>query len=125
MAAAARLQAQQDMAAVLERLDRLERQNRELIEEVRALRAEVSGRDAGPPAEATLDERLSVQERRVEEQAQAKVESGRKVPMRVTGVVLFNAFLNTSRFAGTADYPTAAALTPGPRTSGGSLRQST
>src|SRR5947208_1790316 len=76
-----------ELAGIVERLDRLERENRTLSEEVRSLRAELAssnpvGRppDAAtaqadvetPPAPPTLtvEERLDIQQHRLEEQAQ-------------------------------------------------------
>jgi hypothetical protein len=117
--------AQSDLQAILERLERLEQQNRELTQEVRALRAELaeSRQPDTPPDEPSLAERMEVQERRVEEQAQTKVESGSKLPVRLTGMVVFNAFMNGSH-SGTSDYPTTAALNPGARTAGATVRQS-
>jgi hypothetical protein len=117
-----------DMKAVLDRLERLERQNQELIEEVRALRSEVLAlrtvEELQPAPEATpLPERVTVAERRIEEHSESKVESGQKLPIRLTGMVLFNAFLN-GRFSGTDEYPRVAALNAGNRFSGAMLRQS-
>jgi hypothetical protein len=121
---------QPELQLLLERLDRLERQNRELMEEMRALRMELAARQAPPqspdqpPAQPTLGERIEVQERRVEEHAQTKVESGQKLPVRLTGMVLFNAFTN-GRYSGGSEMPTTASLTPGPVLAGGTVRQST
>lgn len=117
-------QAPADMRAILERLERLERQNAELLREVRALQAELGQRPAAAPAlEAPTEERLEVLERRSEEQAQAKVESAQKLPVRLNGMVLFNAFLNRG-FSGGAEFPTTAALSPGAGGGGATLRQS-
>jgi hypothetical protein len=121
-------QSETDMKAVLERLDRLERQNRELMQEVRALRSELAAarppEQPSPAPEATpVPERVTVAERRIEEHAESKVESGQKLPIRLTGMVLFNAFLN-GRFSGTDEYPRVAALNQGNRFSGAMLRQS-
>src|SRR4029453_5036426 len=87
--------AQGEMALILERLDRLERQNRELTDEIRALRAELATAKPEPGEQAELADRLAVQERRVEEHAQTKVESSQKLPIRMKGMILFNSFLNT------------------------------
>lgn len=121
----------QDLARVIERLDRLERENRQLAAEVAALRARL-----GPPGEASpaavpgeearpvdvpLAQRVEIQERRAEELAQTKIESAQKFPIRLTGMALFNAFLN-SRQNGGAQYP-ATAQTTGPRNSGATMRQ--
>jgi hypothetical protein len=117
---------QTELQLILERLDRLERQNRELMEEMRALRMEVAARRGETEAAGgrTLSERVEVQERRVEEQAQTKVESGQKLPVRLTGMVLFNAFLN-GRYSGGVEAPTIASAAAGPALGGGTVRQST
>jgi uncharacterized protein (UPF0335 family) len=115
------LLAQADLQAVVERLERLEQQNRELLSEVRALRAELES--SKPVQQAPVEERVQVLEQRVEEQAQTKIEAAGKLPVRLTGMVLFNAFHN-GRQAGGADFPTVASLEPGARTAGGSMRQS-
>jgi hypothetical protein len=130
-----------DPAAVLDRLDKLERQNAALTEKVKSLESEVATLRGGqgaapgtpPTAEAgagtpetphvpTPEERLDVVQQRVEEQAQTKVESSQKFPIRITGMALFNSFLN-SRGGGGGEYPTAA-LTTAPEAAGGTLRQS-
>src|SRR5262245_4844349 len=65
---------QVDLQLILERLERLERQNRELMDEVRALRTELAEKQSPPAAsdQSVLAERIEVQERRLEEQAQTK-----------------------------------------------------
>ena len=94
-------------AQILKRLDRLEQENQQLTQEIRALRAELAqSREPAthPPASpaasdsthpADLAERMDVQERRLEEQAQTKVESSQHFPIRITGMALFNAFLSS------------------------------
>jgi len=94
-------------AQILKRLDRLEQENQQLTQEIRALRAELAqSREPAthPPAApaasdgtqpADLAERMDVQERRLEEQAQTKVESSQHFPIRITGMALFNAFLSS------------------------------
>ena len=118
------LQAQiPDLAAVLERLDRLERENRALAGEVQALRAEVAAVRGGSPAQPlSNEERIEIAERRIDEQAQSKVESAQKFPIRITGMALFNAFLN-SRQNGGADYPVLASA-PGAVRASATMRQS-
>src|SRR5258708_18760156 len=97
-----------DLARILERLDRLEQENRALSGEVKALRAELSASREGQPAaegpKATVEERLDIQQARIDELAQTKVEASQKFPVRVTGMALFNAFMN-SRQSGGFDYP--------------------
>src|SRR5437764_15261525 len=94
-------QATQDLTKILERLDRLEQENRALTEQVRALQAQL-GTPAPPPP--TVDERLDIQQQRLEEQAQTKVEASQKFPIRLAGMALFNAFVN-SKESGGFDYP--------------------
>jgi hypothetical protein len=114
---------------ILDRLDRLEKDNQALLEEVRALRQEVSGLGA-PSAEPhatpsqTADEREAIQENRIDELAQTKVEASQKFPIRITGMALFNASVN-GRFNGNAENPLFASLTPGEMTGDGTLRQTT
>jgi len=107
-----------DLAKILERLDRLEQENRMLSEQVRALQAQL-GSPAPPPP--TVEERLDVHESRIEEQAQTKVEASQKFPIRLTGMALFNSFMN-SKQSGGADYPVLAAPT-GVGHSGATVRQ--
>jgi hypothetical protein len=110
-----------DMAGILDRLERLERENRALTHEVQALRARLDGvaepksasggaevRSAGTDAPPTpLDEQLQIQERRVDELAQSKVEASQKSAIRLTGMALFNAFDNSRQSGGLA-YPATA-----------------
>ncbi|MFB3826305.1 MAG: hypothetical protein ACE15B_06025 [Bryobacteraceae bacterium] len=105
-----------DLQQIVERLNRLERENSELREEVRALRREAA---AAHPRE----ERLEVQERRTEELAQSKVEAAEKFPVTLSGMLLFNAFWN-GRYGGDAQYPLTAQAAAGRRYAGGSPRQS-
>jgi hypothetical protein len=114
-----------EIGQILQRLDRLEQENRDLTAQVRQLQQELgAARPANPAPEqaASVEERLTIQENRVEEQAQTKVESSQKFPLRITGMALFNAFLN-SRYSGGAEYPTAASLTPSTATGNATLRQ--
>jgi hypothetical protein len=114
-----------DLARVLERLDRLEQENRSLAAEVKSLREELSASRAPAAPEApamTVGERLDIQQARIEEQAQTKVESSQKFPVRLTGMALFNAFMN-SKQSGGADYPVVA-VAPGPGHDGATVRQS-
>jgi hypothetical protein len=110
-----------DTARILERLDRLERENKALLEEIQALRAELTATPVEAPAE-TLAEKVEIQGQRVEEQAQTKVEASQRFPIRLTGTMLVNAFAN-SRQNGGSDYPTAASAIPGPDRAGATVRQ--
>ena len=119
-----------DLGRILERLDRLEQQNRTLLSEVKALREEVAasrgvpadGAGAAEPPQATIAERVEIQQARIEELAQTKVEASQKFPVRLTGMALFNAFAN-SKQSGGVDYPVVAVPT-GPAHDGATVRQS-
>ena len=116
-----------EVQAILDRLDQLEKDNQALLEEVRALRQEVSGLHAPEPGTApsqTADERQAVEENRIDELAQTKVEASQKFPIRITGMALFNASVN-GRFNGNMENPLVASPTPGEMTGDGTLRQST
>ncbi|MBI3696622.1 MAG: hypothetical protein HY238_17505 [Acidobacteria bacterium] len=122
-AGTARPQTAEMLKAIQQRLERLERRNAELLDEVRQLRGELNG--LKPPS-ARLDEveeDLQLQAGRLAEQEQVKVESAQKVPVRLTGMLLFNAFRNTAH-GGAADNPTTAQINAGPVNAGGTLRQS-
>lgn len=115
-----RAQDASDTKQILERLDRLERQNAELIEEVRQLRQQLSG---GKPADTQeIVEAQAVQQARIDEQAQSKVESAHKLPIRLTGMVLFNAFDFSHADGGL--YGGVAPVNEGYRQVSGSLSQS-
>jgi len=108
-----------DLGQIIDRLDRLEQQNRALTEEIRQLRqelAETRGQASPPKAAPSLDEKVAVDESRVEDLAQSKVEASQRFPIRVTGMALFNGFLN-SKGSGGQEYPLFA--WPGNVASGG------
>lgn len=129
-------QTQSQIAGILERLDRLERENRALSEEVRTLRARLDGSEAAASVPAsnadaaaetatpppTIGEQLEVQGRRIDEQAQTKVEASQRFPIRLTGMALFNAFTNSR--TGSSEYPTLASA-PGLRSAGATFKQTT
>ena len=112
-----------DMQKVLERLDRLEDENQQLLEEIRELRSELqaSATQQPPNAAPTVAERLDVQESRSAELDQSKVGASQRFPISLTGMLLFNAFAN-GKYSGT-QYPAVASQTAGPATDGASLRQ--
>ena len=125
-------QTDQGFAAVLTRLDKLEQQNRELMQEVQALRQQLTSRatpapapEEHPPIEQSppARERLDVLEQRTQDLAQTKVEASQRLPISLTGMLLFNAFWNGAH-SGAQDNPTVASLNETPRTAGGTLRQS-
>lgn len=119
--AAPALLAQDRLQEILARIERLEAENRALRQELETLRNAVALR-AGETREERLAERLEVQEARTAELAQVKVQTTSRFPLELTGMALFNVFANGAY--GTGQYPTAAALTAGPRIAGGSFRQS-
>ena len=111
-----------DQSQILQRLERLEQQNRMLIEEVRELRQQIAA--TRPQQQVpSLEERVDVQEKRTEEQAQTKVEASQKFPLSITGMAVFNAFI-TGRNNNGIDNPTVAAVNAGPATSSATFRQS-
>jgi hypothetical protein len=119
-----RAQTPPDMAAIAVRLDRLERENRAMAEEIQALRAELTAAHGGQSAPAdALAEKVDIQGQRIEEQAQTKVESSQKFPITLTGMALVNAFVNSKQNGG-SDYPTAASAAEGTDRAGATVRQS-
>lgn len=108
-----------DMQKILDRLDQLEKQNRELLTEIQELRTEL--KPAAPPA-PDVTERLDVQEARTAELAQTKVDASQKFPVSLTGMLLFNAFEN-GKYGGGSEYPVSAALTPSAADSSATFRQ--
>ena len=110
-----------DMQKILDRLDQLEKQNRELLTEIQELRSELKPAPT-PAPQTTTTERLDVQEARTAELAQSKVETSQKFPVSLTGMLLFNAFGN-GKYGGGSEYPVSAALTPAAAASGATLRQ--
>jgi hypothetical protein len=127
-----------DMQKILERLDRLEEQNKALAAEVRSLRDRLEAARAPepppsqpaaasePPAAAaqapSTEERLQVQESRTAELAASKVGASQRFPLRLSGMVLLNSFLNSAG-SGAQEYTTIA-VPGGTRSGGGSVRQS-
>ncbi len=121
----ARAQNTPEMREVLSRLERIEKNNQELTDEVRSLRQQLAALRTPTEAPAVpTEDRLEVQHARVEELAQAKVEASQKFPIRITGMALFNAYVN-GRHNNEAENPVVASLLPGDATGGGTLRQST
>jgi hypothetical protein len=117
-----------DIREILTRLDRIEKDNRSLTEEVRTLRKELADlhepHAGGASDGAVAEDRAAVEQSRVEELAQTKVESSQKFPIRITGMALFNAYVN-GRHNNQSVNPTIASFSNGDATGGGTLRQST
>jgi len=112
-----------EIQQILDRLNRLEEQNRALTEEVHQLRQELAATRTAPaepaPAAAStpaVDEKVAVNSSRLDEMAQSKVEASQHFPIRITGMALFNAYLN-SQGSGGEEYPAYA--WPGSQSSGG------
>ncbi len=116
-----------DLQRVLERLDKLEQQNKELLAEVQELRRQLTPAASAPATPATtgppVSERMDVQESRTDELAQTKVGTTQRFPVALTGMILFNAFHNGG-FGGTSQVPVTAQLTESPSSTGASFRQS-
>jgi hypothetical protein len=138
-AASAGAQTAAETQKILDRLDRLESENRRLSEEITALRNELaqarakaavpdpappgsqaSGEDGSKPGTA---ERLDVEETRTAELEQKKVESSQKLPVQLTGMLLFNAFANGQSSGSTFTDPVVASSTRGQRVTGATFRQ--
>jgi hypothetical protein len=124
LAAILAAQTSPEVRQILDRLDRLEQQNKALAEEVHQLRQELAASRAPAQQPAPpLEERVAVQEARTQDLAQSKVGAAQHFPIRVTGMALFNVFRNSKGSAG-EQYPLYA--WPGRTASGGgSLRQTT
>jgi hypothetical protein len=122
-------QEKSEFQQIIDRLDRLEQENRSLTDEVRALRAELAAHPNLPaPPDATtpsppLEERVTIQERRADEMAQTKVEASQRFPVTLTGMALFNAFLNGRANGGQQD-PLTASLSDNRSVGGASMSQS-
>jgi hypothetical protein len=110
------------MREVLDRLARLEEQNRALTKEVQELRERL-GPAAAPAEAAPLAERVEVAEQRVAELDQTRVASENKLPVTLTGMLLFNAYANGQTSAG-GQYPTVLPAAGQAAGAGASLRQS-
>ncbi len=105
---------------ILSRLERLEQENAKLRAEVSELRSRLDG-TAAAPATPPVEERLAVAEQRIEEQKQVKVESEQHVPVKLKGMVLFNAFMS-GRNGTPQDFPTIATANRGPAAIRGTMR---
>ena len=122
---------QSDLQRILERLDRIEQENQNLAAEVRALRQQLAARDMPPPspdgqpAPIPPSEVGSLQEQRINELAQTKVEASQKFPVKLSGMVLFNAYLNGQDNGGAQTPLMAGGTDPGTgNPGGGSFNQS-
>jgi hypothetical protein len=115
---------------IQDRLDALERENQQLLQELQEVRKDLQIARGAPaaaqpgaesPAAAPLNERVAVVEARTAEQAQTKVEASQKFPFSINGMLLFNAFSNSRPASGTGE---AYGLLSGPGNSGATVTQS-
>ncbi|HVY92426.1 MAG TPA: hypothetical protein VHA14_06755 [Bryobacteraceae bacterium] len=134
----ARAQAAPDMQRVMERLDRLEQQNAELLSEIRELRQEIAAAHPAaaaaaapappqtaaetPPSAPTTEERLDVLESRTQDLAQTRVQTSQRMPVSLTGMMLFNAFHNGG-FGGGGEVPVTAQLNESAASTAATFRQ--
>ena len=116
---------------VMDRLDRLEAQNRELLQEVKSLQQQVAQSNAPPgtsqvasqvAAATPLAERVEVQERRIAELEQSKVATDHKLPLHLTGMVLVNTFWS-GKGSGGVDMPIVASPNVQQASGGATFRQ--
>lgn len=110
--------AEPSLGEILQRLERLENENAQLRDQVKALRERLDG------PSAPIEERVAVQERRLEEQEQKKVESSARVPVKLTGMLLFNVFAS-GRNSQPANWPTIATGNRGQYQVRGTMQQTT
>lgn len=113
---------------ILDRLQRLEQQNQALSDEVHQLRQDLAAaRGQTPPAAPSIEDHLkdqvAIDETRTAELDQTKVGASQRFPIRITGMALFNSFLN-SQGSGGEQYPTFA-WRGNEASAGASLRQTT
>src|SRR5215471_3466120 len=123
-----------DLKRILDRLDVLEAQNRELLQEVKALQQQVASAKVTPaaatgtpspaetPSNAELADRIEIQEQRTAELDQTKVATDHKLPLSITGMVLANAFWS-GKGSGGQDNPTIASANISQAAGGGTFRQ--
>ena len=135
-------QAQSDstLDAVVQRLDQLEQQNADLREQVGLLRQELdrfkqvgpggaASTSDGTPSSAArieaLEDKVDLQAGRLNEQEQVKAQSSQRVPIRLTGTLLFSLFRNSPHGVLAAnDYPVAARTDSAPAAWAGTFRRS-
>jgi len=113
------------LAKVLERLDQLEKQNQDLLNEIHALRQELRSAQSGQSADLeTLQEKAEVASHRIDEQAQTKVQASQRFPVSLTGMFLFDAFLTKNSSADATYSSTYENYSLGSAGGGVTLRQS-
>jgi len=118
------------MARTQAELDESQKQLEELRTQVASLRQQIAAKsaEAAPSSDASqlakavdeLRERQAVEESQIATHDQSKVESESKYPVKLTGLILMNGFVNTRQF----DLPaTPAVAVDGPGSTGASMRQ--
>ncbi len=124
----------QEAQNILDRLARVESENRRLTEEIEELKRELlAGRATAAqaalapdsPTEGKLEEQLEIQKTRTAELDQKKVEASQKMPLQLTGMLLFNAFENGKNAGSSLPDPVTASSSDGHRFSGATFRQTT
>jgi hypothetical protein len=117
-----------DLQKIMERLDKLEGENQKLLDEVRQLRTELQTARTTEVTQAPErtspvpdTERISVLESRTADLDQSKVSASQRFPISLTGMLLFNAFMN-GKSGGGAEYPVVAGA-PTASTDGATVRQ--
>jgi len=150
-AASAGAQTAAETQKILDRLDHLESENRRLSEEITELKNELATARAKTETETpnqsavaavpnsagaasqvpggeiqkpSISERLDVEETRTAELDQKKVESSQKMPVQLTGMLLFNAFSNGASSGTNLVDPVVASSTAGQHLTGATFRQS-
>jgi hypothetical protein len=120
---------------ITERLEQLEQQNSRLLQQISTLRRELDElkRPSSPersnvetPVEQqieALEEKAETQAGLLAEQSQVNVQSSQRLPIRITGMALFNAFKNTAHGQNGLQYPRMAQVARNPSEAGASLRQ--
>lgn len=111
-----------DLREILDRLDRLEAQNRQLTQEVQSLRERLGVEEAAEAA-APVAERVTVTEQRVAELDQVKIASDNKFPVTLTGMLLANTYWN-GQASGGEQYPVVVPPAGNRSGAGGTFRQS-
>ena len=127
-----------ELDALRDRVQQLERQNTEFQEQLRLLRQELDSRTQ-PPSSVTpagapeavspearleaLEEKIEVHAGRLLEHERVKVEGTQRAAVKLSGMLLFNAFAN-SRYGGGTDFPRFASIDPSPIAAGANFRQS-
>jgi hypothetical protein len=110
-----------EVREILSRLEKLESANRALVDEIKELRKEL-GSTRQAPAPLAHPEQIDVNAQRIDDLAQSKVEASQKLPVQLTGMALFNAYVNGHANGG-FENPVVASVARADATGGGTLRQ--